>query len=277
MATKGLAYDKFDLYCSTVGIPNPIITDGAGEETGGLWDKVRKKHLTQQCTTEPHSPWQNKAEREIQELKKHYRRIMHRSKCPESFWDFGIEYVSQIRERMSRTYNDNRTPLESTTGETPDISEYLDFGFYDWVKFHDVHNSGNENELGRWLGVAENVGQAMCYYVLKSNGKVLSRSTVRPLLREEWLDNTEEADRKAFDEKIAEMYGKFDETLILSIPNDEMAEPVFGDEDDADPVIEPSLSTNDTVSGPDEFCNAEIYLPHGDRNEIAKVLGRKRD
>ena len=174
---------------------------------------------------------------------------------------------------MSRTFNDNRTPLENTTGETPDISEYLDFGFYEWVKFHDVHNSGNENELGRWLGVAENVGQAMCYYVLKSNGKVLSRSTVRPLLREEWLDKIKEADRKAFDEKIAEMYGKFDETLILSIPNDEMAEPLFGDEEDPDSVLEPLLGTNDTVSGPDEFSNAEIYLPHGDRNEIAKVLG----
>ncbi len=35
MASKGNGCDKFDLYCSTVGIPNPIITDGAGEETGG--------------------------------------------------------------------------------------------------------------------------------------------------------------------------------------------------------------------------------------------------
>jgi hypothetical protein len=29
---------------------------------------------------------------------------------------------------------------------------------------------------------------------------------------------------------------------------------------------------NDTA-----YVNAEIYLPYGDKNEIAKVMGRKRD
>jgi hypothetical protein len=38
---------------------------------------------------------------------------------------------------MSLTANssvalEGRTPIEQITGETPDISEYLDFGFYDW-------------------------------------------------------------------------------------------------------------------------------------------------
>ncbi len=39
--------------------------------------------------------------------------------------------------------------------------------------------------MGRWLGVASNAGQAMCYNFLKQNGKILARSTVRPLLHEE--------------------------------------------------------------------------------------------
>jgi hypothetical protein len=34
---------------------------------------------------------------------------------------------------------------------------------------------------------------------------------------------------------------------------------------------------NDVVRGPDLFHNAEIYYPHGDRNEIARVIGRKRN
>ena len=34
---------------------------------------------------------------------------------------------------------------------------------------------------------------------------------------------------------------------------------------------------NDTTAGPDMLVGAEIYLPHGDRNEIAKVMGRKRN
>ena len=29
------------------------------------------------------------------------------------------------------------TPIEQITGETPDISEYMDFGIYDWVLYKD--------------------------------------------------------------------------------------------------------------------------------------------
>ena len=72
MASKSEGNDKLDLYCSTIGIPKAIITDNAGEETGLDWEQVRKKHLIQQRLTEPYSPWQNKAEREIQELKKNH-------------------------------------------------------------------------------------------------------------------------------------------------------------------------------------------------------------
>ena len=35
------------------------------------------------------------------------------------------------------------TSLDKVTGETPDISEYLDFGFYDYVWF--IENPGHSN------------------------------------------------------------------------------------------------------------------------------------
>ena len=56
-------------------------------------------------------------------------------------------------EIMSLTSNssfslDERTPImEQVTGETPDISEYLDFGFYDWVWYKDNARLG-ENFIG---------------------------------------------------------------------------------------------------------------------------------
>ena len=44
-------------------------------------------------------------------------------------------------------------PLEQVTNETPDISEYLDFGFYDKLWYKD--NTGLGELLpGRWLGVS---------------------------------------------------------------------------------------------------------------------------
>ena len=33
---------------------------------------------------------------------------------------------------------------------------------------------------------------------------------------------------------------------------------------------------DDLVSGPDPFIGAKVYMPHGNRTEITKVLGRKR-
>ena len=39
-----------------------------------------------------------------------------------------------------------RTPLEEVTGKTPDISEYLDFGFYDYVWFRE--NAGLRKVVG---------------------------------------------------------------------------------------------------------------------------------
>ncbi len=69
----------------------------------------------------------------------------------------------------------------------------------------------------------------MCYYVLKKNGEILARSTVRNLLPEEWKDETEKQERKEFDKSIAEIYGDFDESLIHKMQNDEMMEPYYNE------------------------------------------------
>lgn len=114
-----------------------LITDNAPEETLGEWNKVAKQYLLSQRTTKPDSGWQNRAEVEIRELKKHFRQIMHKSRCPEAFWCYGLEYTTEIRKLMARPNFDWRTPTEILTGETPDCSEYLEFDFFGWVKFKD--------------------------------------------------------------------------------------------------------------------------------------------
>ena len=72
----------------------------------------------------------------------------------------------------------NDTPICNVTGETPDISEYLDFGFYDKVMYHD--NNGLGPRLpGRWLGVSHRTGNLMCYSILTKTGEIISRSSVQ--------------------------------------------------------------------------------------------------
>ena len=89
---------------------------------------------------------------------------MQLMKVPERVWEYlelwkcnnGKIYVS-----MSR-YSKGLTSLEITTGETPDISEYLDFEFYDWVNY--LTNAGlGELSIGWWIGVLHKVGQIISY------------------------------------------------------------------------------------------------------------------
>jgi hypothetical protein len=56
MKLKSEAGSKLNELCSNVGIPSRLLTDNAGEETGGEWETVRRKHLIPQGYTEPHTP-----------------------------------------------------------------------------------------------------------------------------------------------------------------------------------------------------------------------------
>ena len=86
----------------------------------------------------------------------------------------------------------------------------------------------------------------------------------------------------AFDAKLTEAIGLYNDDEIRVIQNDEMTEPTDQADEDiptAAPVDEPKeTTTNDAVAGLDMLVvRAEIFRPHGDRNEIAKIMGRKRN
>jgi hypothetical protein len=84
-----------------------------------------------------------------------------------------------------------RTPLEAITGETPDISEYLDFGFYDLVWFKENAGLG-ETQLGRFLDVDHAVGSLMSYKILPRSGIPVSRTTVQRVTK---LEKSTEANK----------------------------------------------------------------------------------
>ena len=106
-------------------------------------------------------------------------------RIPIEFWDFALVWIG---ETMSRTWDPKlgRTGIEQITGETPDISEWLEFGFYDTVRYWDVGaNNKGTPKLGKWLGVAHRVGSALCYYVIGKGGKILARTTVQRVVADE--------------------------------------------------------------------------------------------
>ena len=70
------------------------------------------------------------------------------------------------------------TPIESVTDEIVDISEYLDFGFYDRIWYHENVGLG-ERIHSRWLGFFHRIGSLMSYYILTQTGSVIARTTVQ--------------------------------------------------------------------------------------------------
>ena len=97
-------------------------------------------------------------------------------------WEFGLASICEIGNVTvnSSCYADGRIPLEIITVCTPDITEYLDFGFYDWVVFK--QNVGvNKPELGRWRGVSHRIGQLITYWILPESGIPISCGTVQLL------------------------------------------------------------------------------------------------
>ena len=80
-----------------------------------------------------------------------------------------------------------RTSYKFVFGHTPDISEYIEFDFYNWVWYRDrdAEYPNERKRIGRWSGVAHRVGQGMCYYILTEPSKVIVRSTVSGLEEDE--------------------------------------------------------------------------------------------
>ena len=57
---------------------------------------------------------------------------MMKYRCHKKVWDFGLVYKSEIMSRMSFG-SDYQEGTERITGDTTDISEWIDFTFYQTV------------------------------------------------------------------------------------------------------------------------------------------------
>jgi hypothetical protein len=209
-------------FSDDVGIPDSLTSDGAPEMVGPKTDfmkevnrlKVRLKRAevgrsNQSCA----------AEREIGELKKRWRNRMARKKVPKRLWDYGLVYEAGVLNRILRGKS-ARTGLEIVTGETPDISEWIDFEFYDRVWFYDhkkIEMDSNGKGLARLLGIAHRVGSDLCYWLLLPSGKVLARTTVQHVTREDMLNEDVKMQINQFNDQVENRLN--DENFVVNDQN----------------------------------------------------------
>ena len=116
---------------------------------------------------------------------------MTKKQVPKRLWDFGLVYESELLTRISRGQNE-RTGYEEVTGNTPEIGEWLDFGFYDLVWWLDrpakPSISTDQRRLARWLGISHRVGSDLCYWLITESGKIISKTSVEHVIRDDYVD-----------------------------------------------------------------------------------------
>ena len=172
----------------------------------------------------------------------------------------------------SSKYANGRTAIEMITGKTLDISEYLDFSFYDWVVYRSNAGLG-EPELGQWIVVSHKIGQLMSFWILPISGIPISCVTVQPPTKAEMQLDKYKTQMKLFDAKIEKRFNiKNDQVHFasnmphwnrLSLDEDDSAFAedflkVIDDKDvpHADDTIKESLEH-------DSYVNMEIGIPRG--------------
>ena len=292
MQSKGMAGKALRQFIREYGIPERLTSDGSKEQTGPkteFMQNVRKFEI-QHHVSEPYRPQQNRAESVIREVRRRWYRQMTKRRVPKRLWDYGMVWVCEV---MSLTANssfqlEGRTPLEQLTGETPDISEYLDFSFYDCVWYKDNAGVG-DNLFGRWLGVSHRVGNLMSFWILTSHGKIISRTTVQRVTNLEMTTTEVKQRRQEYDERIKEIMN--DANHVVHEDNERQLQDwddytEDNDEDFAkefgEPVSDSKISEADDDFTPDTFndtyLNKEVALADGaNEAKFGRVTKRLRD
>jgi hypothetical protein len=284
MISKSEAGTALKAFAEDVGVPNRLTVDGASEQVGpkSAFYKQALFLQTKLMQTEPYTQRQNFAENTIGRLKRKFKQRMTKLNVPKRLWDYGYVWEAEI---LSRTASgpDLRTGVERITGDTPDISEWLDFSFYDLVWVWDQPGELNNPQLGRFLGIAHRIGSDLCYYVLKSNGRVLARTTVQHVTKEDLqvtdtkhkleLFNSEMNQRLADDNHIDNGGdGDFQQRDIWEFgyddPGQDEHEAVHDHAVEADHYTPPALSN---------LINTELTVDVGGNQLKGKVKKRKRD
>jgi hypothetical protein len=139
MASRKEAAELLIDFTDDVGILETLVTDGATEFTGKHTDFIKQ---ARQMRIKLHTAEQGRKNQNhvvewvIGFLLKCWKLRMQKKNVYSWLWDYGLVYKGKLLTEMSRG-NDGRSGYEQVTGKTPDISEWLDFEFYDLVWWWD--------------------------------------------------------------------------------------------------------------------------------------------
>jgi hypothetical protein len=288
MKLKSQTHESLVAFIHEIGILSSLHSDDAKELMQGKFKELCKQYHIPCTYTEPHSPWQNRAENAIRELKRHVRRKMAANKVPARLWDFCVKWSSDVRNKTSsnRFELDGRTPYEAVLGHTPDISSLTTFNFYEpvWYLEQTEEFPKPRRKMGRWLGEAYNIGQALCYWVLPASGIPIAQSTVQPIPQEYLSTDTGKQELNELDQGLTDKLGNpvtSSEPIEYDVNDPDTSNEFDETETPHYTPLEPDASMPEAdqwdAEAYDQYISAQVILPSKDSQMLGAVTARKRD
>lgn len=278
----------FRLFIEFVGLPFSLHSDNHNNFKEGLFKRLLRKFGVYSTYTEPHSPWQNRAEPAIGEVKRYARKIMQKTQTPLRLWCFCYEYSADLLSLCASGRYDlkGRTPYEAVMHYTPDISEYTSFTWFQWCWYFD--ESTKSKRLCRWLGPAHHIGQAFCSYILIDNAEFLARSSVIGIPDHDLESLHMKTQTEQFSRNVEERIGNHRQAAYDGNNPGHIYYTAFQDdvdlEDNVLPYGDEIIDANEMEVSEayqealDTYLGAQVVVPGKDSQPIlAKVKKRKRD
>ena len=289
MESKKDFVSALKLFAKEIGVPEALIADPSGEQTSKKARQFCHQIGTTLRTLEEHTQWANRAELYIGIFKESILKDLRESNSPLVFWDYCAERRAQIHNLTAKKLFQlqGQNPMSATLGDEGDISNLCQFDWYSWAYFREQSSSfpHPSETLCRVLGPSRNAGNEMSQWVLKSNGKIVPRRSLRHLTPDETAPGniTESEKRRHFIEVTTARYGD-----SISLPPEEVSSdnseysPYIDDDDETEPS--PLIADEDPVDSQgrpvseqpllDRLIHAELTLPQGEKMQNAKVLRR---
>ena len=169
------------------GAPTVMKSDNAPEFKGRQWMTYLTSMSIASEFTEAYHSNENLAERHGGALKAATVHLLTVTGCPTNYWCYALEYVCLVRTVLARRSLNWWTPHEAHWGERPDISRFR-FTFWQPIWYYQPRQAFPRSKMlkGRFLGIAQNIGDAFCFMILTqpagddtSSPQVLARSVIR--------------------------------------------------------------------------------------------------
>ena len=164
------------------GAMNTLVSDNAKAQISQRAKDILRQLCIKDRQSEPYRGNQNFAELGWRDTKAKIKVLLDSRNAPSDCWLLAGQYVCFLQNHIAYESLGWRTPWEWVYGHTPDISALLQFEFYEPVYYQHYGSefpSDSSESIGRFVGIAENVGHSMTYKILTANGTVIHRAVAR--------------------------------------------------------------------------------------------------